>query len=148
MADSASNGRTARDVVALLKAATLEELDGLVERYADDPRAQVRKAVEQVQRRAQKEQAEGDRVLSMYALEDEMSESWLALAKTGDPNHAGIPVWPPCTETSVPCMCFDRKTELRTDHDKALLAIFPDILGFFPPGPSKMYVATGYPPAE
>ena len=23
-----------------------------------------------------------------------------------------------------------------------------DILGFFPPGPSKMYVATGYPPAE
>lgn len=79
MADSASHGRTARDVVALLKAATLEELDGLVERYADDPRAQVRKAVEQAQRRAQKEQAERDRVLSMYALEDEMSEGGIAL---------------------------------------------------------------------
>ena len=63
---------TARDIVALLSDASSEEARDLIERYSEDPRKQVRHAVEVAGRRIAREQAERDRVLGMYALMREL----------------------------------------------------------------------------
>lgn len=63
---------TAREVAALLADAPLEEARSLVERYADDPRKQVAAAVRAARRRIEREDAERERVLSMYALQREL----------------------------------------------------------------------------
>jgi para-nitrobenzyl esterase len=42
------------------------------------------------------------------ALAAKMSGAWLAFARTGNPNHPGLPHWPPVTATVVPNMVFDR----------------------------------------
>jgi len=59
---------TAREIVALLSDAPAEEVRGLITRYSEDPRKQVRHAVEVASRRMDRERAERDRVLGMYAL--------------------------------------------------------------------------------
>lgn len=59
---------TAREVVATIADAPLEEARALVERYAEDPRKQVRHAVEVARRRIEREEAERRRVLGMYEL--------------------------------------------------------------------------------
>lgn len=63
---------TAREIAALLSDASAEEVRVLVERYAEDPRRQVRHAVEVASRRMDREKAEHDRVLDMYALMHEV----------------------------------------------------------------------------
>ena len=70
--DSTQAPRTARDIVALLSDASSEEALSLIERYSEDPRRQVRHAVEVAGRRVAREQAERDRVLGMYALMREL----------------------------------------------------------------------------
>ena len=70
---------TAREVASLLHDAPFEEIDALAERYAEDPRAQVRKAVETARKRQGREQAERDRVRAMYELQDELAGGGLAL---------------------------------------------------------------------
>lgn len=57
---------TAREVAALLSDAPVDEARSLVERYAEDPRKQVRHAVEVARRRIARSDAERDRVLGMY----------------------------------------------------------------------------------
>lgn len=59
---------TAREVAALLADAPFDELPSLCERYAEDPRAQVRRAVSVARRRHGREAAERERVRGMYAL--------------------------------------------------------------------------------
>lgn len=63
---------TAREVVATLSGAPLDEARLLVERYAEDPRKQVRHAVEVARRRIEREDAERRRVEAMYELQDEL----------------------------------------------------------------------------
>lgn len=63
---------TAREVAATIQSATGEELRALAERYAEDPRKQVRHAVEVARRRAAREEAERERVLAMYDLMREL----------------------------------------------------------------------------
>ena len=70
---------TAREIVAILHDATLQELPHLIDRYADDPRSQVRKAVERATKRMRTQEAERDRVLSMYRLQDEIAHGGIAL---------------------------------------------------------------------
>lgn len=53
-------------IAATLGSASVEEIPALIERYRDDPRIQVQKAIERAQRRLVREQAECDRVRSMY----------------------------------------------------------------------------------
>lgn len=63
---------TAREVVGMLSDAPLDEARELVERYREDPRKQVMRAVEVARRRIEREEAERDRVEAMYALEREL----------------------------------------------------------------------------
>ena len=81
-------------------------------------------------------------------LEDEMSGAWLAFARNGDPNCDAIPQWPACTKESVPCLCFDEVTDLRIDHDRELIAEYPQIEAPGFPLSSKMYAFYGVKPEE
>ena len=63
---------TAREVVATLADAPLDEARMLVERYAEDPRKQVIHAVASTRRRIEREDAERDRVAEMYRLQREV----------------------------------------------------------------------------
>jgi para-nitrobenzyl esterase len=48
-------------------------------------------------------------------LADAMSEAWLAFARSGDPNHEGLPHWPAYDTESRPTMIFDVPS--RTEND-------------------------------
>lgn len=67
-----SRPATAREVVGMLSDAPFDEARELVERYREDPRKQVMRAVEVARRRIEREEAERDRVEAMYALEREL----------------------------------------------------------------------------
>jgi para-nitrobenzyl esterase len=52
-------------------------------------------------------------------LSDQMSRSWIQFARTGDPNHGALPLWPKVTPTTLPCMIFDEVCRLEVDQDQA-----------------------------
>lgn len=70
---------TAREVVALLTSASHDELPELLARYREDPRAQVRQAVERAARRHDHEEAERERVRSLYAKARELGGPGVAV---------------------------------------------------------------------
>ena len=70
---------TAREIAATLSDAPLEEARALVERYSEDPRKQVARAVEATRRRVEREQDERDRVLGMYSAMRELGGDGLVL---------------------------------------------------------------------
>ncbi len=51
------------------------------------------------------------------ALSDRMSDAWVQFARTGDPNHAGLPGWRPFAADAVPTMMFDDESRLELDPD-------------------------------
>ncbi len=55
------------------------------------------------------------------ALQDAMACAWVSFAKTGDPNHAGMPAWTAASADSCPTMIFGRETRQAVDHDAALI---------------------------
>ena len=59
--------QSASQIAGELASAAFEDIPALIERYAEDPRAQVIKACERARRKYDKERAERDRVVSMYA---------------------------------------------------------------------------------
>ena len=56
-------------------------------------------------------------------LESNIFEAVIQFAKTGNPNHDGIPEWKPCSEDKEEIMIFDKKCEVRTNHDQRLLEL-------------------------
>lgn len=58
-----------------------------------------------------------------YALADKMSQAWINFARTGNPNHKGLPAWPAYTPQNGTLMIFDNKCEVKAHHDKELLAL-------------------------
>ncbi|WP_270573889.1 ribonuclease HII [Candidatus Collinsella stercoripullorum] len=62
-----TSSHPASQVAAELASAPPDQIEGLLERYRDDPRAQVRKACERARRRLDRERAERERVEGMYA---------------------------------------------------------------------------------
>ena len=56
------------------------------------------------------------------ALSVQMADAWLAFARTGNPNHKGLPTWPPVSGTAIPNMLFDAKPVVKNDPDAALRA--------------------------
>ena len=61
-----TSSHSAAQIAAELTSAPIDEIEGIAERYADDPRIQVQKARERALRRLQKELAERDRIAEMY----------------------------------------------------------------------------------
>jgi para-nitrobenzyl esterase len=53
------------------------------------------------------------------ALSAKMADAWIAFMRTGDPNHAGLPHWPPVSKTATPNMLFDVTCRVVEDPDKA-----------------------------
>ena len=62
-----TSSHPASQVAAELASAPPDQIEGLLERYRDDPRAQVRKACERARRRLDRERTERERVEGMYA---------------------------------------------------------------------------------
>ena len=50
-----------------------------------------------------------------YALAAQMSESWVSFARTGNPNHSGVPHWPAFTTGERSTMVFSRETRVIND---------------------------------
>ena len=46
-----------------------------------------------------------------------VSGAWINFAKTGDPNHQGLPKWPAFSADKVPTMVLDNTCELKNDPD-------------------------------
>lgn len=55
-------------------------------------------------------------------LEQQIFDAVLAFARTGNPQHSGIPTWPASTPQQENTMLFDSATRLAPNHDKALIA--------------------------
>lgn len=55
-------------------------------------------------------------------LEQQIFDAVLAFARTGNPQHSGIPAWPASTPQQENTMLLDSATRLAPDHDKALIA--------------------------
>ena len=70
-----TSSRSAAQVAAELGSAPAEEVEELLERFADDPRQQVRKACERARRRLERERTERSRVEEMYARMAELGGS-------------------------------------------------------------------------
>jgi para-nitrobenzyl esterase len=52
------------------------------------------------------------------ALAAKMSDAWVAFARTGDPNHPGLPKWPVYNKETGPVMIFDNRCEVTSDPDR------------------------------
>ncbi|WP_018616409.1 carboxylesterase/lipase family protein [Segetibacter koreensis] len=55
-----------------------------------------------------------------YVLADKMSKAWIKFARTGNPNHKGLPNWPTFNATNTATMHFDNKCEVKPQMDKEL----------------------------
>lgn len=55
-------------------------------------------------------------------LAEKIADTWIAFARTGNPNHAGIPQWAPYSSKSVPTIIFDNMVRVERDIDKTELA--------------------------
>ena len=58
-----------------------------------------------------------------HQLADKMSSAWLNFAKTGNPNHAGLPEWPAYNNNNTATMHFDVTCEVKPQLDKELFSI-------------------------
>lgn len=52
-------------------------------------------------------------------LSDRMSAAWIAFARTGDPNHGGLPAWPRYDAAARATMIFDNECRVVNDPDRA-----------------------------
>jgi len=56
-----------------------------------------------------------------------MSEAWIALVKTGNPNQNGLPTWIPVTPGKVNTLLFDTKVEQATNFDPEQIAMLGEL---------------------
>jgi carboxylesterase type B len=47
-----------------------------------------------------------------------MSQAWIQFARTWNPNHSGLPLWPSVSASTLPTMIFGSRCEVRNDPDK------------------------------
>ena len=59
----------------------------------------------------------------LWTLSDAMQDAWLAFARSGDPNHAGLPTWPAWSPDDRPVLRLDveRRVELDPAGDERVL---------------------------
>jgi para-nitrobenzyl esterase len=53
-------------------------------------------------------------------LGEKVSDAWINFARSGNPNHTGLPKWPTFTAESGPVMIFDKTCEVKNDPDREL----------------------------
>ena len=58
-----------------------------------------------------------------HELASKMSQSWINFAKTGNPNHSGIPEWPVYKPENTATFHFDVKCQVKPQLDKELFEI-------------------------
>jgi para-nitrobenzyl esterase len=58
-----------------------------------------------------------------YTLADKMSTAWISFAKTGSPNHKGLPNWPAYNATNTATMHFDNLCVVKPQLDKELFEL-------------------------
>lgn len=58
-----------------------------------------------------------------YALADKMSAAWINFAKTGNPNHKGLPNWPAYNATNTATMHFNNTCKVMPQMDKELFGL-------------------------
>ncbi|HYK46446.1 MAG TPA: carboxylesterase family protein, partial [Parafilimonas sp.] len=58
-----------------------------------------------------------------YALADKVSKAWISFARTGNPNHKGLPNWPAYNATNTATMHFDNQCTVEPQLDKELFDI-------------------------
>ena len=46
-----------------------------------------------------------------------VSQAWIQFARTGSPNHSGLPRWPAVSASALPTMIFDTRCEVKDDPD-------------------------------
>ncbi len=52
-----------------------------------------------------------------------MSQAWINFARTGNPNHKGLPVWPAFTADKPATMVFDTRSHAVIGHDGELIEL-------------------------
>ena len=55
-----------------------------------------------------------------YALADKVSQAWINFARSGNPNHAGLPNWSAFTPQNTATMFFDNQCVVKSQQDAAL----------------------------
>ncbi|MBD0851816.1 carboxylesterase/lipase family protein [Maribacter arenosus] len=55
-----------------------------------------------------------------HKLADKVSQAWINFAKTGNPNHSGLPNWPAYTTSGTDTMHFDTSCAVKPQLDKEL----------------------------
>ena len=60
-------------------------------------------------------------------LSDAMQDAWISFARTGDPNHKGLPEWPAYGPARRATMIFDTKSKVVEDPDPEVRKLFQDI---------------------
>jgi para-nitrobenzyl esterase len=53
-----------------------------------------------------------------YALAEKVSKAWVSFARTGNPNHKGLPNWPTYTAQNTATMHFDNVCAVMPQLDK------------------------------
>jgi para-nitrobenzyl esterase len=59
----------------------------------------------------------------VHRLADQMSSAWIAFARTGDPNGAGVPQWPAYTAARPATMVFAGQSAARIGYDADLIRL-------------------------
>jgi len=58
-----------------------------------------------------------------HELADKMSQAWINFAKTGNPNHAGLPEWPAYNNSNTSTMHFNNTCVVKPQLDKELFQL-------------------------